>query len=169
METKICFKCGLEKDFTEFYKHPKTRDGYLGKCKECAKSDVKSKYEENIENPDFVEKERARCRNKYARLNYNGRWESHRGMKNTRRYLKGVGVELDGFEAHHWNYKLKNDVFILTPRAHKLVHKYIVFDGVSMFFYHGTLLSTKEEHFKAIKGIFSIHKVTYQIGSYPII
>lgn len=34
---KTCFKCGKVKDLTCFYRHPETKDGYLGKCKECAR------------------------------------------------------------------------------------------------------------------------------------
>ena len=37
---KKCFKCGAEKGLSDFYKHPKMKDGRVGKCKECNKADV---------------------------------------------------------------------------------------------------------------------------------
>lgn len=39
---KKCFKCGIEKLLTEFYKHSKCKDGHLNKCKECTREDVKN-------------------------------------------------------------------------------------------------------------------------------
>lgn len=47
---KICFKCGKEKDLSEFYKHKQMGDGHLGKCKSCTKIDSKIRAEkpENI-------------------------------------------------------------------------------------------------------------------------
>ena len=35
METKICSKCGLEKNLSEFYKRKETKDGYRSDCKKC--------------------------------------------------------------------------------------------------------------------------------------
>lgn len=35
METKVCNKCGLEKEITLFGKNKSTKSGYAGYCKEC--------------------------------------------------------------------------------------------------------------------------------------
>lgn len=51
---KICSKCKLEKDFTEFTKKTRTKDGFASQCKSCV-SDYRSK-------------------NKQKRLEYNRNW-----------------------------------------------------------------------------------------------
>jgi len=49
MKEKQCFRCELVKPLDNFYKHPKTTDGHVGKCKNCNKIDVKINYSKKKE------------------------------------------------------------------------------------------------------------------------
>ena len=167
MDKKKCFKCGPEKELSEFYVHKQMGDGHLNKCKDCTKNDVKVKYEENIQSEEYVEKERLRGRTKYEKYKYKNKIQ-HPENRSTAEYLRKQGVDLAGKEIHHWNYNFKNDVFILNPRAHKLVHKYIDFNSDTNTFMRGGIeLSTKESHFYLIKSIFEENNVSYEIDTYP--
>jgi len=169
MTTKQCFKCGIVKNIDEFYKHKQMGDGHLNKCKECTKNDVKLKYLENIEVDGYIEKERQRGRDKYAKFKYKNKIV-HNGNKNSKRNLEVMGVDLKGVEVHHWNYNKKLDVFLLHPRAHKLIHKYIEFDKDSNLFKFGELLlDTKERHLWLIKEVFKENNVDYNIGVFDSI
>ena len=47
--SKVCFKCKIEKDKSEFYKHQGMSDGRIGKCKVCVRKDVTKNRSENID------------------------------------------------------------------------------------------------------------------------
>lgn len=44
---KICTKCKIEKDFDEFHKHKRCKDGLANRCKVCSSLDKKEYYDNN--------------------------------------------------------------------------------------------------------------------------
>lgn len=71
MKSKECFKCGVEKPLSEFYKHKYMADGHLGKCKECTKSYIRNYYQENREKVRAYDAERKkRPERKEQKLGY---------------------------------------------------------------------------------------------------
>lgn len=70
METKTCRKCKKSHPLFEFYKHKRMTDGHLNICKGCTKRRIRKDYAANIKDPDWLQKERARCRERNQRLGY---------------------------------------------------------------------------------------------------
>lgn len=142
----ICNKCNLEKGI-EFYKNDKT-------CKDCRKIFQRNRNKENKNNPDFVEKERARGREKYARLNYKDKqkeWDSNKPWKNTSTY-KNLHRDLKiprGISAHHWNYFKLKDIVLMDNDEHKAFHQLIELDVEKRVFKikkTGEYLDTRNKH-----------------------
>ena len=170
--TKICFKCNNQKEFNEFYKHQKTKDGYLGKCKSCAKLDAKEITFKLISTPEGLEKERLRHREKYYRLDYK---EKHKPTPEAKkitmdRYInkypekikaKSISSNLKplikGNQLHHWNYNIEfaKDVIELSLKDHSKIHRFIKYDQKTFMYkdLNGVLLDTKEKHIGLIKKV----------------
>lgn len=169
---KVCFKCGLEKPLNEFYKHPQMPDGYLNKCKECAKKDVKNTYQINITKIEYVVEERKRGRNKYRRLyigtgkanaESNIRWEiKYPEKKEAASYSAHIKPPQQGLEKHHWSYNEEHykDVIWLSKKYHMKAHRFIKYDQEFKMYRAkdtGELLDTKNKHDKYI-----IEKLFYE-------
>jgi hypothetical protein len=155
---KQCFKCKVIKPLTEFYKHLKMKDGTVNKCKDCNKNDVKGNYLEHIKDPNYIEKERKRGREKHHRLyNESNKFtidENFRIVKTDKEILKQRRLiarqnhflkfpekfastkyntwrlVTKGFEGHHWSYNIEHvyELIELTPKNHKKAHRFIVYD-----------------------------------------
>jgi hypothetical protein len=55
MKTKICTKCGIEKELSEFYKHSgRCKYGVSSQCKSCSIDAAKKTHLKNLSNPDYV-------------------------------------------------------------------------------------------------------------------
>lgn len=163
MTTKKCKQCGVEKSLDSFYKHPQKKDGKNAKCKFCVKLNVKSNLEKNMQNPDYVRKERARGREKYHRLNYASSqsktskasreaFKARRPWTDSAKY-KGLNKKLklpNGFQAHHWSYLDENleDIFVLQKDDHRKAHYELKFDESSLCYQtlDGELLDSKFKH-----------------------
>ena len=155
---KKCFKCNQEKLISEFYKHPKTADGYLNKCKECNKKDTRNYYKKNSKNELWLEKERKRCVIKNRRLGYNKKYPLDCLFKISeyKNLRKKLGV-LKPYEIHHWNYNegFVDNVIILHIKEHKKAHEHLFRKKGEYVFKNdkGCILDTKENHIKYLKEI----------------
>jgi hypothetical protein len=162
---KECFKCGTVKPLTDFYKHSQMHDGYVNKCKECNKKDVKGNYLENIKKEGFIEKERKRGRQKYHRLYIgtgkakpedNKRWaEKYPEKYIIYRKCKKMKKPFGDAEKHHWSYNEEHasDIIWLTKKHHNKAHRFIIYDQERKMYRrydNNILLDTKETHEKFI-------------------
>lgn len=159
---KTCFKCNETKDIKEFYKHPKTKDGYLNKCKSCTKNDTLITYSKNVKNEEFIIKERKRSRDKHQRL-YAGLSKKN----NNNAYIKWkqkypekaichiisqrMEKPFNDAHKHHWSYNIEHakDIIWLSSKNHMKAHRFIIYDQEVMMYRrtdNNELLHTKEKH-----------------------
>lgn len=165
LKEKKCFKCENILPLDEFYKHPKTSDGYLNKCKVCTKNDVKKNEERLRQDPEWVAKERKRGRDKYYRLEYKDLYKPTPEKKKeiikrynqkfpekalARKYTEIFLTKDCSLHLHHWSYNQEDwlDVIELSVHDHHFLHRYIVYDQERMMYrdLDGVLLDSKEKH-----------------------
>lgn len=173
LKSKTCFKCSENKPLTAFYKHPATSDGFLNKCKDCTKSDAKRRHYQKLQDPEWVEKEKARNREKYHKLGYRGKFRpsTERKAEVMARYFRKypekqivynlsqhLKPEVPGNHLHHWCYhpSCAKDVIELTPTQHYGLHRLIIYDQYEMLYRlkeTGELLDDKYAHIFLALGV----------------
>lgn len=137
---KVCFKCKEEKMISHFYKHNEMADGFLNKCKECNKKDVKQNYRDNHEYKKAYELKRNKDpKRKEDRANYLRKFRKEHPNKNraraiVNRLLRNGTIqrrpcEVCGSiktEAHHPDYDKPYSIVWLCLRHHRIAHQAIV-------------------------------------------
>jgi 5-methylcytosine-specific restriction endonuclease McrA len=113
MNSKVCKGCGVEKQLSEYYKHPGCKGGVNSKCKVCHYLEVK-RHRQTDRGKEVRRKEGLRYRQtehgkeviRKARSKYykteKGRIADRRGQHKRRVKLKDVGT----FTNEEWNDRL---------------------------------------------------------------
>jgi len=130
---KACFKCGIKKPLSEFYKHKMMADGHLNKCKTCAKKDVHNHRHFSDARERILAYDRSRGNRqdiKYLqeyRRKYPNKYKSHRIVNNAIRDKKlfRMPCEICGKEnshAHHDDYAKPLNIRWLCSEHHHEWH-----------------------------------------------
>jgi len=166
-KTKKCFKCGVEKELDDFYKHPQMGDGHLNKCKECTKKDTAARLNYKMKDESFRIQERARQRGKYYRLGYKDKHkptpkqkkkqmerfnEKFPEKKKARSMTSHLKPKNTGNHLHHWSYRDEHlkEVIELKPINHYQAHRFLEYDQINKMFrsVSGELLDSKMKHLR---------------------
>jgi len=171
---KKCFKCEEVKSLDYYYKHAKMADGHLNKCKECTRKDVKEREDNLRKDPEWCEKERARHRDKYYRLDYKNKHRPTPKMRReaieryklkypekvrARNRSSHLKAEIKGNHLHHWSYAegFEKDVIELSEKEHNLLHRFLTYDQKEMLYradlFSDELLDTKFKHLEYFRFI----------------
>lgn len=133
---KTCFKCGLAKDYSGFYRHKSMGDGYLGKCKECAKKDTSdwriSKHEE-VRAYDKARNQTPERKSKsivYQKIFRAANEEKYKARTAIGNWLRDTGAQRPPCEvcgdpksdAHHEDYSKPLEVIWLCRKHHAERH-----------------------------------------------
>lgn len=132
---KRCFKCGIDKSRTEFYRHLQMGDGLLGKCKACARYDTKANQLAKFEYYQAYKKEyatrpatRARARRitKEWRLAHPGRAGAHyraeKYLRDAPEYCERC-LLVKTLQRHHPDYSQPLLIEWLCKRCHAVADR----------------------------------------------
>lgn len=152
-EMKKCFKCGIEKPISEFYKHRRMKDGHLGKCKECTKKDSRDNRAANVDYYRAYDASRyqedPKVKQRHVRYQQTPagkdsmrksreKWLSNNPVKRAAHVILGNSIKAGKIarpetcqdcgsggriHGHHHDYSKPLDVEWLCPRCHRKRHE----------------------------------------------
>lgn len=129
---KECFKCKKTLELCQFYKHKQMADGYLNKCKECAKVDAHKHRQDNLEKIRDYDRARNKARpnvsKRVYRDKYPNKYKAHGIVNNSMRSGKlfkepcAVCGTTERIQAHHDDYLKPLNVTWLCAVHHSEWH-----------------------------------------------
>jgi hypothetical protein len=132
---KKCFKCGIKKELSLFYKHKQMKDGRLNKCISCAKRDVNERYVRCFEQIRDYEKKRFKTEHRKLKLidyqkkrrskfpgKYKCRSAVQRALK-TGEIIRAPCIHCgnEKTEAHHRDYRKPLDIVWVCFTCHRTI------------------------------------------------
>ncbi len=135
---KACFKCDRVLSLSNFYRHPKMADGYLNKCKECTKRDVRKNRKMRVNYYRWYDQYRETTSHRRAlKKTYQKHWRERWPEKYRAHTLLGYAVRSGHIqkhscsqcgsnvhvEGHHFDYNQPLNVIWLCRDCHKNTHK----------------------------------------------
>ena len=140
MITKICKECLIEKDLSEFYKHPQWVLWTLPRCKECIKAWRKTERERKMARVKDSKRSKTIKRKKYAKEHHEKRIINNPEKKYAQylvqkyfRFKKNLRpnkccncMKIWRIELHHEDYTKQNEVIPLCPLCHRQYHSWII-------------------------------------------
>lgn len=126
--TKRCMKCRQVKPLADFYRHPETADGHLGKCKECAKIDATLNRLRRLEKCREYDRGRSRRHTGRKKLSSLHMAAHNAAMRAVRRgiLVRPAACSKCGDEtklhAHHEDYNKPLEVLWLCYYCHMVLH-----------------------------------------------
>lgn len=131
---KRCFKCGQEKSLTDFYEHPMTADGHLGKCKDCTKQDVRLDRRTNPRAREYDRNRANQPQRRALRKRITAEWRAkHANRAKAHRDAGRAGLQCPELcegcglkrrlEKHHHDYSKPLAVVWLCKPCHAIADK----------------------------------------------